>query len=106
MSLTAKLRVTRGKGYYTILKAILAEVGPLLVADAEAIKAESGGKFTVYNVGCLAVKYDLNLKATCEWLEESRVLPVGSYRRLKARGLKATEVFEAVKGSVRDDFTR
>ena len=95
--LTDKLKHTRGKGYYTVLKAILAEVGQQIVDDANAIKAESGGKFTVYNIGCLAVKYDLNFKATCEWLEESRVLPVGTYDRLKERGLKAMEVFEAVK---------
>lgn len=95
--LTEKLKVTRGKGYYTVLKAILAQVGPQIAADAEAIKAANGGKFTVYNVGCLAVKYDLNFKATCEWLEESRVLPAGTYDRLKERGLKAREVFAAVK---------
>lgn len=94
--LTEKLRHTRGKGYYTVLQAILADIGPQLAADAVAILAESGGKMTVYNVGCLAVKYDLNFKATCEWLEESRVIPTGTYQRLKERGLKAREVFEAV----------
>lgn len=92
--LTEKLKVTRGKGYYTVLKAILAQVGPQIAADARAIKAESG-KLTVFNVGCLAVKYDLNLKATFEWLEESRVLPAGTYDRLKERGLKAREVLDA-----------
>lgn len=96
MTLTEKLRVTRGRGYYTVLKAILASIGPQLVADANAIKAESGGKLTAYDVGCLAMKYDLNLKATCEWLEESRTLPVGTYDRLKRGGLKATEVFDEV----------
>lgn len=90
--LTEKLRHTRGKGYYTVLKAILADIGPQLAADAVAILAESGGKMTVYDIGCLAVKYDLNLKATFEWLEESRVIPAGTYDRLKDRGLKAREV--------------
>lgn len=103
-----KLRVTRGKGYYTILKAILYEVGPQIAADANAIKAESGGKFTVYNIGCLAVKYDLNFKATCEWLEESRVLPVGTYDRLKRGGIKFGETLEAIRrrDEQRPDYSR
>lgn len=95
--LTEKLKVTRGKGYYTVLGAILTEVGQQMIADANAIKAENGGKFTVYNVGCLAVKYDLNFKATCEWLEQSRVLPVGTYDRLKGCGLKFGKILLEIK---------
>lgn len=95
--LTEKLKVTRGKGYYTILKAILADCGQQILDDANAIKAT--GKLTVLDVGKLAVKYDLNFKATCEWLEENRVLPAGSYQRLIDRGLKAREVLEAAKSA-------
>ena len=95
--LTDKLKVTRGKGYYTVLKAILAAIGPQIAADARAIVAENG-EFSPYNIGCLAVKYNLNFKATCEWLEESQVLPVGTYDRLKRSGLKFGKILLEIKG--------
>jgi len=91
---TNKLKVTRGKGYFTVLKTILAECGQQMVNDAKGtIQVE--GKFTVLDIGKLAIKYDLNFKATCEWLEESMIIPAGTYIRLKKRGLKATKVLEA-----------
>jgi hypothetical protein len=95
--LTDKLRVTRGKGYYTVLKQILAECGQQIIDDANIIKAT--GKLTVLDIGRLAVKYDLNLKATAEWLEENRALPTGTYQRLLDRGLKAREILEAAKNN-------
>lgn len=93
--LTDKLKVTRGKGYYTVLKQILAGCGKQIIADAR-VMAESG-KLTVLDVGHLAKKYDLNYKATCEWLEENGVIPTGTHQELVRRGLKAREVLEAVR---------
>lgn len=94
--LTEQLRNARGKRYYDILKQILAEIGPQIAEDARTIKDQNGGKLTLFNVGQLAVKYDLNFKATVEWLEESRVLKTGAYERLKDAGVKAREVLTAV----------
>jgi len=98
--LTDKLKVTRGKGYYTVLKAILGAIGPQIATDARAIVAENG-EFSTYNIGCLALKYDLNFKATCEWLEESQVLPVGTYDRLKRSGLKFGKILLEIKEAAR-----
>ena len=71
-----------GKGYYDELKAILAECGQHILADYQALKAEYT-KMTVYEVARLAVRYNLNLKATFEWLEENHLLRAGTYERLR-----------------------
>jgi hypothetical protein len=94
--LTDKLKVTRGKGYYTILKQILAICGQQMADEARATK-EANEALTLYDLGALALKYDLNFKATVEWLEESRVLKSGAYQRLIDRGVKAQELFAKVK---------
>jgi hypothetical protein len=94
--LTDKLKVTRGKGYYTVLKQILAECGQQMADEARAIK-EATHRITLYDLGVLALKYGLNFKATTEWLEESRVLKAGTYQRLVDSGVKAREVFTAVR---------
>jgi hypothetical protein len=76
----------QGKAYYTELKAILREVGYDLVQDAKRIKGT--GRFTVEDLCRLALKYNLNCKATCEHLEDKRVLPCGTYDRLRCRGFR------------------
>lgn len=93
--LTVKLKTARGKGYYTILKQILSECGEKIVVDAKELASQQGGKLKVIDIATLANKYDLNYKATCEWLEECKVLPCGAYERLKDRGLKARDVLIA-----------
>lgn len=98
--LTDQLKTARGKRYYDILKLILVDVGPQIVADAQQIAIDTG-KLTVLDIGRMAVKYDLNYRATCEWLEESRVLPAGAYQRLKDNGLKVGEVLAAAKAELR-----
>lgn len=100
--LTKKLKVTRGKGYFTLLKQILAECGQQIVDDAYAI-ATQNGRLTPFDVGVLAVKYDLNFKATCEWLEDSRVIPTGIYQRLMLRGLKAEQVLKEAREKRRNN---
>lgn len=96
--LTEKLKVTRGKGYYTVLKQILAECGQAIADDARAITAETG-QLNAVDIGRLALRYDLNFKATCEWLEDSRILPAGTHGRLMRAGIKPGEVFEAVRAA-------
>lgn len=76
-----------GKGYYDELRTILAEIGPALLADAQAYKAAGSG-FTVAMACRLALRYELNLKAVCTYLEDQHVLACGTYDSLLARDLK------------------
>lgn len=82
----------RGVAYYTELKRILAEIGPAIIADAEAIKAATG-TITPVGVAGLALKHNLNFKATCEWLEEQRFLRYGTYDRIRA-SLKISDLLD------------
>lgn len=93
--LTDKLRTLRGKAYHTLLKTILDECGQQIVQEARVIIVGSG-RLAPVDIGALAIKYDLNFRATCEWLEESQVIPTGVYDRLIERGLRVSEVLAAV----------
>lgn len=84
-----------GKAYYEELRAILAEIGPALKADAEAMR-DDAGKLTVRALCQLALKYTLNVKATCEALEDMRILPTGTYDGLKDRGFKPMAMLRQV----------
>jgi hypothetical protein len=77
----------QGKAYYRELKRILKEVGDDIEQDARQILRDTG-KFTVRDLAFLALKYRLNMKATCEHLEECRVLKYGTYDSLKERKLR------------------
>lgn len=84
-----------GEAYYGELKQILEEIGPQLRADAEAIKA-AGGAITVADLCRLALKYTLNVKATCEALEDWRILACGTYDMLRDRGFKPMQALREV----------
>lgn len=71
----------QGKAYYVALKAILKEEGPDILATMERWRAERGG-ITPAMIGALALKHGLNFKATCEFLEDERVLKCGIYDRI------------------------
>lgn len=96
---TDRLKVSRGKGYYTVLRLVLAEIGQAMLDDARAIKAERGG-ISLLDIGRLAVRYDLNLKATMEWLAEGsqgHIIPTGAYDMCVDGGMKARQVLEAAR---------
>ncbi len=99
MTLNDKLRAARGKGYFTVLKAILAKCGQDIINDAQEVKRKDG-RITPFNIAEIALKHDLNFKATCEWLEESGVIPSGSHQKLIERGFRATLAFEAVRKNI------
>jgi hypothetical protein len=99
-ALTEQLRHARGKRYYDILRLVLADVGALIVTDARAVIA-STGTLTTLDIGVLSVRYDLNYKATVEWLEENQVLPTGTYEKMLDSGLgtrlKVGEILAAAR---------
>lgn len=96
-TLTQQLKTARGKRYYDILKQVIAARGDDIVRDARAAIAANDGKLTAVDVGVLAVRYDLNLKATWEWLEECRVLPTGTYDKAVSRGMRAKQVLQSAQ---------
>lgn len=77
----------RGVAYYDELRSVLAEIGPQLKADAETAKKERG-KITPADLCRWALKYTLNVKATTEALEDMRILPTGTYDRMRDCGFK------------------
>lgn len=80
------LKHARGHRYGELIRESYEELSPLLVIDAnEMIKAE--GKLSIVDVGTLAIRYNLHLKYACEFLEWQKMLPTGTYERLKDRGL-------------------
>ena len=87
-----------GKAYYDELKQILAEIGPALQADAESLKSTNGA-LTVGDLCRLALKYTLNVKATCEALEDMRILPCGMYDSLKQRGFQPMAMLREIAGA-------
>ena len=90
--MTNQLNCLRGLAYYTRLKIILTEFGEQLAEDARQQE-----KITPVVIGALALKYSLNFKATCEWLEECNVIPTGVYDRLMERGVRVSDIFEAAR---------
>jgi hypothetical protein len=95
--LTESLKTARGKRFGSLLKQTYATLGPRLAEAARAIKQDTG-KLTPRDVGGLALEYNLCLKHTFDFLEDTQdqVLPSGTYNRLKDRGLKANKLFEMV----------
>lgn len=94
--LMAELGTARGKRYYELLKQILADIGPLMVADFDKFK-ETSGKVTLCNVGQIALRHGLNFKATCEWLEDARRLPAGTYETKLAGRIKVRDIMAAAR---------
>lgn len=93
----------RGKAYYDELKAILIRdnEGAQIFAHALYLKTRRigddptlpSGKLTPADLGYLALYHRLNLKALTEWLEECRLLPYGTYQRLRERGMTTKQCF-------------
>lgn len=86
------IKVARGQVYYGLLKVILSHVGKQMVVEAKGWQ----GKLAVVDLGYFALKYKLNFKATCEWFEETHVLPIGTHERIMA-SLKVKAIFDAAR---------
>jgi hypothetical protein len=68
----------RGQRYYALLKAFLSVSGKAMVDCAHSTH-EPDGKMSPVGVGFVALKFGLNFKATCEWLEETHCIRAGAY---------------------------
>jgi hypothetical protein len=91
------------------LHRILKECGQALKDDAESLKrANPNRRMSVRNICFLALKYHLNLKATCEYLEEREVVRYGTYERMINGGIRPmkalTEVWNELSNEEREDL--
>lgn len=71
----AAIKIARGQIYYGLLKTIL------------------------HQIGYLANKFDLNYKATFEWLEEIGRVPTGTYERVMEGRPKVRDILSRAKDS-------
>jgi len=90
--LLIQFKTARGERYYAILKAILSIKGKAIVDRAEEYKSKhSNGKMSVADCFHLLMdfKFPLNrFKPLVEWLEETRTIKTGSFRRIQQGGHK------------------
>ncbi len=84
----------QGRAYYAELRRILAEEEAEMRRTINAWKAECGG-ITPAMIGALALKHRLNVKATCEALEEWQLLRCGVYDRIRDGGIRPTDMLRA-----------
>lgn len=75
------IKTSRGEVYYGLLKTILSHVGKAMVDETKALRAHQN-KLSAVDIGYISLKYGLNYKATCEWLEETQMLPAGTHERI------------------------
>ena len=86
----------RGKRYYALLKAALSIKGHFIYEHAREIIAYEG-RLTVADICHMMVKFDFpanRAKPFFEWLEETRVIPTGTYACLRDRDFKPSEAFQ------------
>lgn len=67
------LKMARGERYYGLLKALLSVIGKPMVDYTRQLR-EKQGKLLVVDIAHVHLKFNLNMKATWEWLYETRVL--------------------------------
>lgn len=90
------IKTARGQIYYGLLKTILRHVGKAMYDEAKRLR-DSDETLTVVDIGWISRKYDLNFKATCEWLEEIVAIRTGTYARIKSGGLKVADIMAAAE---------
>lgn len=74
--IASEMKSARGQRYYGLLKSFLAVNGKAIVNHFKMIKAVQEGKVTPVDIAYIALKFDLNFKATWEWLVETRCIAV------------------------------
>lgn len=77
----------QGQAYYAELKAILKTEGYKIKQDFERIHRATG-KITPSDIARLALAHQLNFKATTKYLERERLLPCGTYDRMRDGGIR------------------
>jgi len=77
--LEAMRQGARGQRYYGLLKSFLSVHGKAMVGTAARLLAVNEGKLTMVEIAYVHLKFGLNFKATCEWLEETHCVRAGTY---------------------------
>lgn len=85
----------QGKPYKDELRAILKEIRIDLRDEARTILYQTH-RFTTRDLCRLALKYELNVKATCEALEETGAISRGAWERLRRQGFRPTHALREV----------
>ena len=92
-SVVRSLSTSRGQTYYGNLKYYLSQKGQQVAEDALTI-IRSSGRFSPANLLELVEKHGLprsRTKIIAEWLEDCRILPSGTYEKLRGRGFNPTK---------------
>jgi hypothetical protein len=87
-AIMSAFKTAKGERYYALWKAALSLRGKEIVDAVLEIKAERG-KVTIADIFHLMVKFDwprMRAKPFFEWLEETTMLPTGTYDNMKERG--------------------
>lgn len=85
----------QGKAYIDELKKILKAEGDAILRDVEAARSRNKG-LTTSDICRVALTHRLNLKATFDFLEDKRVLPCGTYDRVKDGGIRPVAAMKEV----------
>lgn len=72
--IATELKTARGQRYYGLLKSFLRERGKAMVDELRRLQAERDGTITPVEVGYVSLKFNLNFKATWEWLHETHCI--------------------------------
>ena len=94
--IAAELKLARGARYYALLKAFLAVNGKAMVDEILRFKAERDGKFTPVELGYVSLKYNLNFKATWDWIHENGHIRY-SYEDMGRASWKVKDVYAAAR---------
>lgn len=87
-ALRQTIKDCRGKNYHDLVRAFFSIAGDAMVAEARAFP-----EFTPLHVVYLSLRFGINFKATCEYLEERRVIRSGVYAHLtKNLGAKVRDL--------------
>lgn len=98
---TRKLKNSRcGKDYYRILNNISVNVKDDFITDVTSVRSlNKDRRITIFHIGCLMIRYELNCAATIHLLEKFCGAPSGTYGVLKDRGLNIGKMIEEVMNS-------
>lgn len=87
-------QTARGSRYYALLKAILSIQGKAICDRYLEIYAERGNHWIVIDYGRLVLEFGWGkrMKPLAEWLEECRLIPTGTYEKIRERGPKIGDI--------------
>lgn len=95
IELTEQLKSLKGADYYNHSIKIYDSLADAIKKDAELITQENGNKFFSVDIATIALKYNLNFKLACEFLEKMEILKPGTSAR--PRNFKVSEAMDAAR---------